>query len=1007
MLALALLISGCSKDPINMGPTVASNQIMLHVNVSGAVDTGETTYAATESGYGMENTIQTFYIKAYGLLASGSGEEMLPMNQSSFPVSDVTSSRDEVSGKTTYELPIQFPYDDERYQGIRFEVRGNYETQPAPIASEDELWNNDELKPLFFSGTSTWMNQDAKTVNIELTRQVAKLRIKVGVSSKALSDLEIDMNTLQVKVLHMSSNSAEFGSDAGVVPGAYFDREASAASGTLRPQYPDMRAGSIVDSCYLHENYRESYADENTTAVWMSMKITDPSTGRSEVKEYTYKLRTSSPSEPEMYRLTRNTIYTLNLQVVSIEDNPYIYFDVQDWSDVSANEGIHAGSISVDRNRIYMGPGIDEPVEGITVTATPETVSPTAGNIQCRARLVGMDKQTPAIAGILLYGPDDETGISTGDYLQLPLDSPIGLRFSTDENYTEASTGYLEIELYSPLGKGSLKRYIPIWQVAWSVPENVEFFYTRETKNITIDCYATFGEQEEPMSWTARFIDENGDPADADWCQFPPKGEGKNTYTAEVTTLDQYTSTPYPYNSVLQAAPPVGSSSAPYDLSTDGGTTPMTTANCYVINAPGYYQLPLVYGNAIKNGANNTSAYTSTASGTNILNPFINHLAAGITDPYIYNNANCVPADAVLVWQDWPNLVTNVSLGPDATTLRFEVPQGSIGQGNAVVAVRDADQTIMWSWHIWVTNHKLGEDDKTLTYQGEKYVIMPIDIGWCDVEHRHYMGRSINVRLMAMDGKVSKTLTLTQPEKTVPIGNQPLYQGGRKDPMLPPSVSYEAEDKKYYSDSYAFTIASGKSISSLAGGIQNPFTFYSRGFLWWWGTSSDYTDYYNLWSANNDLVSTTDKGIPVVKTIYDPSPKGYRVPEVYCFGNTVSVKPNYASAINSPQRGNYESYGFMRGLEFYCNEMSDIVVDPSGGTYYMPCVAQRDYNENSNPGIIYRDGNIRRWLASYERSVSAGFRTWTFSTTSKYPIVYPTSDWVSSGGVPIRAQREE
>ena len=59
------------------------------------------------------------------------------------------------------------------------------------------------------------------------------------------------------------------------------------------------------------------------------------------------------------------------------------------------------------------------------------------------------------------------------------------------------------------------------------------------------------------------------------------------------------------------------------------------------------------------------TAYTSQSSGTYVLKTFVNHLDAAITDPYIYNNAGCTPLDAVLVWQDEENLVTNVRLSSD------------------------------------------------------------------------------------------------------------------------------------------------------------------------------------------------------------------------------------------------------------------------------------------------------------------------------------------------------
>ena len=60
-----------------------------------------------------------------------------------------------------------------------------------------------------------------------------------------------------------------------------------------------------------------------------------------------------------------------------------------------------------------------------------------------------------------------------------------------------------------------------------------------------------------------------------------------------------------------------------------------STANCYVISAPGYYCIPLVYGNAIKNGRDNPSSYKTSNTGTYILSNFKDHLNHNITTPYI------------------------------------------------------------------------------------------------------------------------------------------------------------------------------------------------------------------------------------------------------------------------------------------------------------------------------------------------------------------------------------
>ena len=39
-----------------------------------------------------------------------------------------------------------------------------------------------------------------------------------------------------------------------------------------------------------------------------------------------------------------------------------------------------------------------------------------------------------------------------------------------------------------------------------------------------------------------------------------------------------------------------------------------TTANCYVVSKPGFYKIPMVYGNALKNGTTNKSAYMTSNS---------------------------------------------------------------------------------------------------------------------------------------------------------------------------------------------------------------------------------------------------------------------------------------------------------------------------------------------------------------------------------------------------------
>ena len=64
----------------------------------------------------------------------------------------------------------------------------------------------------------------------------------------------------------------------------------------------------------------------------------------------------------------------------------------------------------------------------------------------------------------------------------------------------------------------------------------------------------------------------------------------------------------------------------------------MTTANCYLVHKAGKYELPLVYGNAIKNGEENTVAFYPGKDGsiTNGTDRFVNHNGDGITGPWCF-----------------------------------------------------------------------------------------------------------------------------------------------------------------------------------------------------------------------------------------------------------------------------------------------------------------------------------------------------------------------------------
>ena len=499
-----------------------------------------------------------------------------------------------------------------------------------------------------------------------------------------------------------------------------------------------------------------------------------------------------------------------------------------------------------------------------------------------------------------------------------------------------------------------------------------DFTYQGGSNNYTVTSYGTMKlpgdvEHKIPLAWTAEFYaynEETGDfetsplPSAPEWLtQFTTQGDGSTTAASfPATVAVQVGITQNPHNDILQQASPVVGT---YDLSTQGGTTAMNTANCYVINAPGKYSLPLVYGNAIKNGSDNPSSYTSSASGSTVLEHFVNHLDAAITSPYIYENNGCNPDNAVLVWQDEQDLVTNVDLSSDKHTLTFEVPQGNIRQGNAIVAVRDASNTILWSWHIWVTDFVPGlaptiemtydpsktPRDKVVTnFQNVQYTFMGVPLGWCDGEMTLYNPRKVKVVITQTQSSESTEFVINQKEYTTSSSaNNPHYQWGRKDPMLPGIK--DGVDKTWFTNSTYF-FQKEKIKVSIGTSIQNPHVFYiynGSGNTDWCvanQTVAGKTTFNNLWNSN-DIMS-----IKIIKTIYDPSPVGYTVADMNAYtGFTYTgdkLDGNYfGTQFNSPYTSDI-NYTINNGWLLYCYKMASIGnYNTVGGVIYFPAIGGR------------------------------------------------------------------
>ena len=372
----------------------------------------------------------------------------------------------------------------------------------------------------------------------------------------------------------------------------------------------------------------------------------------------------------------------------------------------------------------------------------------------------------------------------------------------------------------------------------------------------------------------------------------------------------------FDYLADLKTRAYLGSSGAPHDLSYDYNGQ-MNTANCYVVTHPGYYKFPLVYGNAIKNGASNANAYGSST--------FVNHLGKKITDPYIYNNKddnenNLVANSAELVWQDAEYLIKNIGLSSDKHYIQFEITKENIQQGNAVIAVKDENSKIMWSWHIWVTNKNVYET-QAVTASNKTLMFMPFPLGWND---------------------------------STPAPTCTFYQWGRKDPFPPSdgsSLTSTIDKKVYKYDDSGNSItencwSQSNSQATIATSVLNPSTFYCFNGNW---CSPSSNELWNVGEDDNNVDFET-----ITKSVYDPSPAGFRLPETAAFTGFTTNGANYGP-IKGTWNNTTKGYTFTNGVE----------------TYWQAC-GYRAYNSGS---LNYVGSNGYYWSAgpsntTYGRNLS-------------------------------------
>lgn len=254
------------------------------------------------------------------------------------------------------------------------------------------------------------------------------------------------------------------------------------------------------------------------------------------------------------------------------------------------------------------------------------------------------------------------------------------------------------------------------------------------------------------------------------------------------------------------------------------------TANCYVIKEPGTYKIPLVYGNAIKNGQVNTAAYTNIEPDNENMGDFVNVFGNPISSPWIEKDLgiSLVPHFGII------DGLSNVYISEGYVYFTL------VDTGDTRAAVyslplyttydNEGFRHIAWQWTIWYYPKQLTTIDIT-NATGVKYQMLSENLAETETNLKWY------------------------------------FQGGRYSVINLYANTYSNSNILDYGCYGILDYSSGSRSSAL---------------------ESDDWIKVNYWNAAQTASGVSD--INVVKTVYDPCPVGFVVPPVSAFSGMSLIK---------------------------------------------------------------------------------------------------------------------
>ena len=204
-------------------------------------------------------------------------------------------------------------------------------------------------------------------------------------------------------------------------------------------------------------------------------------------------------------------------------------------------------------------------------------------------------------------------------------------------------------------------------------------------------------------------------------------------------------------------------------------------------------------------------------------------------------------------------------------------------KGNAVIAAKDASGEILWSWHIWMT-----DQPKEQVYYNNAGTMMDRNLGAIS----------------------------TTPGDAGTFGL--IYQWGRKDPFLG-AYTADANAPAKSTNTWHSAVSSDSSTGTIEYATANPTTFIIN--------NSNNEDWYYTGSESTDDTRWTTS--ETSKSIYDPCPAGWRVPDGGDNGVWSKARGSSSNFENSSSFDWYKAYTNFSGI--FGSEST--ILYPAGGIY--------------------------------------------------------------------------